>query len=109
MVTGTDSEPGTAAGKYVEGGDGLDQQGRGREGHAGGGGPEANAGGAGGEVAEGGVRLQHLVLRAAAGRSLQQMVRHPNGVDAAVVGCSYDVVQMLGKPRRPVGPRVVGD
>ena len=81
-----DPADGPAAGDDVERGDDLGQHGRVPVGHPGHERAQVGGGGAGAERAEGGVSLQHLQLRRAQHGQLPEVVHHPDGVEAGLLG-----------------------
>jgi hypothetical protein len=53
--------------------------------------------------------LEHLGVRGAAGVGLDQVVGHPHGVHAGLLGGTGDAGELAADPGRAAGPGVVGD
>jgi hypothetical protein len=90
---------GPTTGEHVEGGDRLDEQAGRAEGDGGDHGTEPDATGAGPQETEGGVGLEHRLGQRARRVGLQQVVGHPQRVDAELVRRACHVAQ----PRRDLG------
>ena len=105
VVAGAEPEPGPPTREHVQGGDRLDQQGRGPEGDPGDHGAEPDPLGLGGQEPQGGVGLQHLGVAGCGGRvGLEQMVGHPDGVDPGLLGGAGQPRQRRAEPARAARP-----
>ena len=99
-----DAEPGAAAGEHVERGHGLCQDARVAIDRAGHHGAQLHARGDPSHVAEGAVALEHVVVFGAVHADLPEVIHHPDGLEAGLVGRGgdrFDGVAELDRPARP--------